>query len=168
MAGTCINWINDVVAERAYSRKLEEEADAVGLDLMAWAGYDPRCMLDLWELMSCVEADAAASGRPVSVGHKYNFLRTHPATVERQKVARQALSIANRQRITELLPKAMRVYEKTRPEVLKKLRAKRAAAEQLARAEAKARTDAESEAAHPALAEPAPLAREVAVDARRI
>lgn len=87
MAGTCINWINDVVAERAYSRKLEEEADAVGLDLMAWAGYDPRCMLDLWELMSCVEADAAASGRPVSVGHKYNFLRTHPATVERQKVA---------------------------------------------------------------------------------
>lgn len=95
MAGTCINWINDVVAERAYSRKLEEEADAVGLDLMAWAGYDPRCMLDLWELMSCVEADAAASGRPVSVGHKYNFLRTHPATVERQKVATKLESLAN-------------------------------------------------------------------------
>lgn len=95
MAGTCINWINDVVAERAYSRKLEEEADAVGLDLMAWAGYDPRCMLDLWELMSCVEADAAASGRPVSVGHKYNFLRTHPATVERQKVTGNGRKYAN-------------------------------------------------------------------------
>jgi Zn-dependent protease with chaperone function len=26
-----INWLNDVVATRAYSRKLEEEADAVGL-----------------------------------------------------------------------------------------------------------------------------------------
>lgn len=87
MAGTCLNWVNDVVAERAFSRKLEEEADAVGLELMAWAGYDPRCMLDLWELMSCVEADAAASGRPVTMEQRYNFLRTHPATVERQKVS---------------------------------------------------------------------------------
>jgi Zn-dependent protease with chaperone function len=30
-AGVFINWLNDVVATRAYSRKLEEEADAVGL-----------------------------------------------------------------------------------------------------------------------------------------
>lgn len=62
----------------------------------------------------------------------------------------------------------MRVYEKTRPEVLKKLRAKRAAAEKLARAQAKARSDAESEAEHPAFAEPAPLAREATVDVRRV
>jgi Zn-dependent protease with chaperone function len=32
-AGVCINWLNDVVATRAYSRKLEEEADAVGLQV---------------------------------------------------------------------------------------------------------------------------------------
>lgn len=32
-AGLFINWINDVVAERAYSRKLEKEADAVGLEV---------------------------------------------------------------------------------------------------------------------------------------
>lgn len=43
----------------------------------------------------------------------------------------------------------MRVYEKTRPEVLKKLRAKRAAAEQLAKLEAKARVDAEADASSP-------------------
>jgi hypothetical protein len=30
-AGLFINWVNNVVASRAYSRKLEEEADRVGL-----------------------------------------------------------------------------------------------------------------------------------------
>jgi Zn-dependent protease with chaperone function len=28
-----LNWLNDVVAQRAYSRKLEMEADAVGLEV---------------------------------------------------------------------------------------------------------------------------------------
>lgn len=32
-AGVCINWLNDIVATRGYSRKLEEEADAVGLNV---------------------------------------------------------------------------------------------------------------------------------------
>lgn len=32
-AALFINWVNDVVAERAYSRKLEMEADTVGLDV---------------------------------------------------------------------------------------------------------------------------------------
>lgn len=32
-AGVFINWINDIVATRGYSRKLEEEADAVGLNV---------------------------------------------------------------------------------------------------------------------------------------
>jgi hypothetical protein len=37
-AGLFINWLNNVVAERAYSRKLEMEADAVGLNVSAWSG----------------------------------------------------------------------------------------------------------------------------------
>lgn len=82
-AGLFINWVNDVVAKRAYSRKLEEEADAVGLELMATAGYDPRAALDLWELMSCVEADAARAGKGVSVEQRLGFLRTHPTSEER-------------------------------------------------------------------------------------
>ncbi len=32
-AGVFINWLNDVVAQRAFSRKLEMEADAVGMDV---------------------------------------------------------------------------------------------------------------------------------------
>jgi hypothetical protein len=51
---------------------------------MATAGYDPRAALDLWELMACVEADAAAAGKAVSVENKFAMLRTHPTSVERQ------------------------------------------------------------------------------------
>ena len=58
------------------------EADAVGLQLMATAGYDPRAALDLWELMSCVEADAEASGQS-NVENKIALLRTHPTSEAR-------------------------------------------------------------------------------------
>jgi len=37
-AGLFINWLNNVVAERAYSRKLEMEADVVGLNVSQKAG----------------------------------------------------------------------------------------------------------------------------------
>lgn len=81
-----INWLNDVVAERAFSRKLEEEADAVGLELMAMGGYDPRGMLDLWELMACVEADAEAAGQTNGFD-KVDLLRTHPTSEARREVS---------------------------------------------------------------------------------
>lgn len=82
-----INWLNDVVAQRAYSRKLEEEADAVGLELMAIAGYDPRAMLDLWGLMACVEEDAQRMGQSVSIENRLQLLRTHPTSQARQEVS---------------------------------------------------------------------------------
>lgn len=36
--GSIFNAMNDVVAERAYSRKLETEADTLGLLVSAWSG----------------------------------------------------------------------------------------------------------------------------------
>ena len=84
-AGVFINWLNDIVAQRAYSRRLEMEADKVGLDLMAAAGYDPRAALDLWEMMQAVEADAAQAGHPVSVEEKFALLRTHPTSEARHR-----------------------------------------------------------------------------------
>jgi predicted Zn-dependent protease len=51
--------------------------------LMATAGYDPRGATDLWELMSCVELDAAQSGHPVSAENRFGFLRTHPTSEAR-------------------------------------------------------------------------------------
>lgn len=95
-----INWLNDVVAERAYSRTLEKEADAVGLELMALAGYDPRAMADLWELMHCVELDEAASGRSQSLDARVPLLRTHPTSEERQDA------------IAALMPRALVMWKK--------------------------------------------------------
>ncbi|EJU04180.1 hypothetical protein DACRYDRAFT_48620 [Dacryopinax primogenitus] len=92
-AGGVINGLHEWVAERAYSRKLEMEADVVGLTFMAKAGYDPRMALDLWDAMAAVEEDAAASGR-TSFADKLPFLRTHPTSAQRQKVRRPEMSSA--------------------------------------------------------------------------
>ncbi|WVQ84705.1 hypothetical protein IAT38_006861 [Cryptococcus sp. DSM 104549] len=99
-AGMFLNYLNDVVAERAYSRKLEMEADSVGLDIMATAGYDPRGAQDLWELMACVEIDAAESGHPISMESKFALLRTHPNS----EVRLQALAGD--------MPEAMKIWKK--------------------------------------------------------
>lgn len=96
--GTILNMMNNYVADRAYSRKLESEADAVGLEFMARAGYDPRYALDLWEVMAAVEEDAAAAGQAVSISETLPFLRTHPSSLQRQKD------------LERLIPKAMRMY----------------------------------------------------------
>jgi Zn-dependent protease with chaperone function len=51
-----------------FSRSDETEADVVGLDLAARAGYDPRAGISLWQKMS-----AANRAQPLE------FLSTHPA-----------------------------------------------------------------------------------------
>lgn len=51
-----------------YGRTQEAEADVVGLDLMARAGFDPRQSITLWQNMS-----RAGGGRPPE------FLSTHPS-----------------------------------------------------------------------------------------
>lgn len=50
-----------------YSRTHEREADLVGLDLMARAGFDPRAAVDVWQAMQ-----QRAGGRPPE------WLSTHP------------------------------------------------------------------------------------------
>ncbi|MCG2792914.1 MAG: M48 family metallopeptidase [Weeksellaceae bacterium] len=52
----------------AYGRKQESEADQMGLQLMAMAGYDPRTATVFWKRM---EASATGSKTP-------EFLSTHP------------------------------------------------------------------------------------------
>ncbi len=55
------------LAVLSYSRTDESEADLVGLDLAARAGFDPRAGIALWEKMSAV-----------SQGQPLEFLSTHP------------------------------------------------------------------------------------------
>jgi predicted Zn-dependent protease len=71
-----------------YSRLQESEADHIGLNLMARAGYDPRAAVDFWQRM-------ATEGGP----RPPTFLSTHPVPENR---------IAS---IREHLPEALALYE---------------------------------------------------------
>jgi predicted Zn-dependent protease len=63
-----------------FSRDDESEADVVGLDLAARAGYDPRAGITLWEKMG-----KASKGAPPA------WLSTHPAGRDRIQEIRQHL-----------------------------------------------------------------------------
>jgi predicted Zn-dependent protease len=81
----------DLLVARPFSRGQELEADRLGLNFMARAGYDPATALTFWQRM------AQASGRAGSPA----FLSTHPADAAR---------IAQ---IEQLLPEAERTYRAT-------------------------------------------------------
>ncbi len=66
-----------------YDRKHESEADLLGLDLMATAGFDPRESIALWRNMS-----EAGGGQPPE------FLSTHPAHGTRIRDLEQRMPIA--------------------------------------------------------------------------
>jgi predicted Zn-dependent protease len=68
------NMVAEVTFQLPFGRDQESEADDIGLELMARAGYDPHAALTLWNKMSAAET----SGTP-------KFLSTHPAPKERIK-----------------------------------------------------------------------------------
>ena len=75
----------------SFNRGDETDADLVGMDIAARAGYDPRAAVSLWEKMS-----AASKGEPPQ------FLSTHPAHGTRIDTLKGAL------------PKVMPLYERAR------------------------------------------------------
>lgn len=62
------------------SRSNESEADLIGLELAARAGYDPNAAISLWQKMSA----AGGNGPP-------EFLSTHPAPQNRIESLRQTI-----------------------------------------------------------------------------
>lgn len=78
-----------------FSRAMESEADALGLELSARAGYNPRGAVTLWEKMAKL-----SKGGPA-------FLSTHPASQDR------------RDALEALLPKVMPLYQQASKSPLK-------------------------------------------------
>jgi predicted Zn-dependent protease len=66
--------ITDVTINLPNSREHEVEADRIGVELAARAGYDPRAAITLWQKMG-----QAGGGAPPQ------FLSTHPSPQNRQK-----------------------------------------------------------------------------------
>lgn len=61
-----------------YSRGQERQADELGVELAAAAGYDPRAMLGFFRKLRALEKKQGGSAVPA-------FLRTHPLTADRIK-----------------------------------------------------------------------------------
>jgi predicted Zn-dependent protease len=80
-----------VAIQLPYSREKETEADRVGLELTARAGYDPRAALSLWRKMT-----ASGGSQPPQ------FLSTHPAPASRM------------QDIENYLPRVTPLYEEAK------------------------------------------------------
>jgi len=64
-----------------YSRKLELEADEVGLQLMVNSCYNPRCAISVFEKLEAQETQAEDSGKKPS--KTANLLSTHPMFSDR-------------------------------------------------------------------------------------
>jgi len=75
-----------------FSRTDESEADRLGLELTARAGYDPRAGISLWQKMTRANGGGGAP----------EFLSSHPAEANRV------------QQIQALLPRVMPLYEAAR------------------------------------------------------
>ena len=91
------NQIMQYVLVLPNSRQNEREADAIGLELSARGGYDPRAAITLWQKMS---KESQGKNPP-------EFLSTHPSNENRIK------------ELSALIPKVMPLYEAANKEKTK-------------------------------------------------
>jgi predicted Zn-dependent protease len=85
------NTVASVTFQLPHSREQESEADTIGLELMARAGYDPNAAVSVWKKMMAAEQ----GGTP-------QFLSTHPSPKTRI------------QDLQALVPKVMPIYQRAK------------------------------------------------------
>ncbi len=66
------NQVAQILYTLPHSREKEAEADKIGLELMARAGYDPRAAINVWRKMSTVSGQSTPE-----------FMSTHPSHASR-------------------------------------------------------------------------------------
>ena len=86
--------LTDLTISLPNSREFETEADRIGVELAARAGYDPRASLSLWKKMERVDG-----------GSPPQWLSTHPSHEHRQ------------QDLADYAQRVMPLYEATQPGV---------------------------------------------------
>ena len=91
VGASLVNVVADVTVGLPYSREFEREADHIGVELAARAGYDPRAAVTLWQKMA-----QSGGGAPPQ------FLSTHPAPENRVRD------------LTEYAVRVMPLYEAAR------------------------------------------------------
>ncbi len=74
------NEVASVTFQLPHSREQESEADIIGLELMARAGYNPQAAVSVWQKMLAVEKSSAPQ-----------FLSTHPSAPNRIKQLQAAI-----------------------------------------------------------------------------
>uniref|UniRef100_A0A0D6R2P1 Peptidase M48 domain-containing protein n=1 Tax=Araucaria cunninghamii TaxID=56994 RepID=A0A0D6R2P1_ARACU len=72
--------ISNILLRLPFSRRMEMEADYIGLLLMASAGYDPRVAPSVYEKLGELSGDSVIQ----------NYLSTHPSGRKRGEILRQA------------------------------------------------------------------------------
>ncbi|KDE07598.1 hypothetical protein MVLG_02064 [Microbotryum lychnidis-dioicae p1A1 Lamole] len=94
-------FVDRKVGQRAYSRKLKTEADELGLELMARAGFNTHASITLWEILNEVEQDVQERGEHGKIVDDIALLRTHPSGEQRLD------------NLKKYLPAAIKLYEHT-------------------------------------------------------
>jgi predicted Zn-dependent protease len=90
-----------VALELPNSREAESEADRIGIELAAKAGYDPNAAVSLWDKMAKLGSGSS----------RLDFLSTHPAPQKRMET------------LAALVPKMMPYYLDKSPRPIYQIRA---------------------------------------------
>jgi metalloendopeptidase OMA1, mitochondrial len=83
------DWIVKMIAELPYSRELEYEADAVGLQISSAACFDPYAAPEFWERMAKMAGEA-----PVHSHSMADLTKTHPTSTKRFHALTEQLQFA--------------------------------------------------------------------------
>ncbi|KAI8808262.1 hypothetical protein BJ742DRAFT_286150 [Cladochytrium replicatum] len=76
-AGRSINATSQPISNLPYSRMCEAEADAIGIYLMALAGYNPERAVEVWDMFQNIQLEAAQTRSRTDRSSAYSVTSNH-------------------------------------------------------------------------------------------